>query len=160
MRPTSSEDQRRASQRASPRDDRCGDSTELESCSVPPTGGIALDSEALELLAELVAAKLDARQAARVGWVGAEDVATHLAVNVQWVYDHGYELGGIRLGDGTRQGRWRFKLDRIDERLEKSSSHTSESPTPSVVRRQRQRSLGAGVELLPVKGCGGGLRDS
>jgi hypothetical protein len=132
-----------------------------EPSSAPSPAGIALDSETLESLAELIAAKLDARLAARSGWVGAEVVASHLAVNVQWVYDHGYELGGIRLGDATRQGRWRFKLERIDELLEKSSGKSaSESPTPRVVRRQRRRPAGGGVELLPVKNGGGGVYDS
>ena len=82
-------------------------------------------------------------------------------MNVQWVYDHGYELGGIRLGDGTTQGRWRFKLERIDERLEKSGNPpVSRSPTLEVVRRKRQRSLGNGVELLPVRGRGRRHHDS
>jgi hypothetical protein len=164
------------SQRESARDDRGGRprsvavtahfsggtrSRRTEPSSAPPTGGIALDSETLEFLAELIAARLEARQAARSGWVGAEVVAAYLAVNVQWVYDHGYELGGIRLGDGTTQGRWRFKLERIDEQLEKSSANTaSESPTRRVVRRQRPRSPGVGVELLPVKNGGGGVHDS
>jgi len=132
-----------------------------ETSSAPPTDGIALEPETLEFLAELIAARLEARQAARSGWVGAEVAAAYLTVNVQWVYDHGYELGGIRLGDGTTQGRWRFKLERIDEQLEKSSAHTaSESPTPRVVRRRRPRSAGVGVELLPVKNGGGGVSDA
>src|SRR5438105_1051165 len=88
------------SQRESARDDRGGrprsipvtarlaDGTRsrtTEPSSVPPTDGIALGSETLEFLAELIAAKLEARQAARSGWVGAEVVAAYLTVNVQWV---------------------------------------------------------------------------
>lgn len=176
VRPTDAEHQSIPSQRESARDGRRGRPrrppvpTRLaggtrrrptEPSSAPPTAGIALESETLEFLAELIATKLDAREAARSGWVGAETVAAHLVVNVQWVYDHGYELGGIRLGDGTTQGRWRFKLERIDELLEKSSANSSrQSPKPSVVRRQRRRSAGIGVELLPVKSSGGVVHDS
>ena len=39
---------------------------------------IALDAEMVELLAELIAEKLEARGAARSGWVSADVVAAHL----------------------------------------------------------------------------------
>ena len=125
----------------------------------PASASTVLDPMSIDLLAELIAAKLEAHTAARLAWVGADVVAVHLGVNVQWVYDHGYELGGVRLGDGTTQGRWRFKLERVDELLERSVR--SSAPPASETRRQRaagrkvrgrRRALrGSGIELLPVR---------
>ena len=127
-----------------------------------PTGAVvALDVETVELLAERIAEKLEARTAARTGWVSADAVAVHLDVNVQWVYDHGYELGGVRLGDETTQGRWRFRLDRVDELLQASTRSSDEPPATQQLgsversRRRAQLGLAEGVDLLPVKGRSG-----
>jgi len=95
---------------------------------------LVLDAQAFEQLAELIAAKLDERERTRSSWVTADVVAAHLGVNLQWVYDHGHELGGIRLGAETKQGHWRFV--------------SSWSTTPSPARPPSPRAGGRG----PLKG--------
>ena len=121
--------------------------------------GIALDAATVELLAELVAAKLDECHTARAGWVTADIVAAHLAVEVSYIYEHAVELGAVRLGDGPR-ARLRFRLDVVDKALAGGAScpsgrESGDARSGTVARKSRRRrgsGLGTGVELLPIRG--------
>jgi hypothetical protein len=112
-----------------------------------------------EALAEAIAERLDERQRARAGWVTAAVVAEHLSVDVDWVYEHADELGGIRLGDGPKARR-RFRLATVDERLEATASCPrgrtlgGAATAGAEPRRRRRRSAdnGHSAPLLPVRG--------
>jgi hypothetical protein len=90
-----------------------------------------LDAGDIELIArrvaELIQDTVPARPARRAD---AATVADMLGVDREWVYAHSRELGATRLGG--RQGRLRFDLARVRERLESpewtgSSRHPPEA---------------------------------
>jgi hypothetical protein len=113
----------------------------------------------LEQLAELLASKLDERQAARQRWVDAGAVSVHLGVERSYVYEHADELRAARLGDGPR-ARLRFRLELVDEAVASGTvcppGRRSEIAASGAVepkpRRRRARRSGTCVELLPVRG--------
>jgi hypothetical protein len=113
---------------------------------------IRLDPEQLERLAELVAENLRQRS---TRLVTAREVAEHLSVDEGYVYEHAAELGVRRLGEGPK-ARLRFSLVEVDERLSACSvvrgSIVPESSAGAAIRRRRRRSLGTGVDLLPIRG--------
>jgi hypothetical protein len=88
--------------------------------------------------------------------VDASVLADFLGVSRAYVYEHGEQLGAIRLGAGPR-ARLRFDPDLALERLtacttgRESEVAASSMVEPTAPRRRRQR-LGSGVELLPVRG--------
>ena len=88
--------------------------------------------------------------------VDAATVAVALGVSRIFVYDHAYELGGRRLGNGPR-GRLRFDLDEARKGWtahsisKESEAQTPPAPAAKPARRRRRRS-GSGLELLPIRG--------
>jgi hypothetical protein len=88
--------------------------------------------------------------------VDAATVAVALGVSRVFVYDHAYELGGRRIGNGPR-GRLRFDLEEARKGWTGHSiKKESESPKPTVTTgspgRRRRRQSGSGLELLPIRG--------
>jgi hypothetical protein len=79
------------------------------------------------------------------GLLDAAQVAQQLGVSREWVYSHAEELGGQRIGSGSRP-RLRFDPTRIGQTV------TAEEPeTKPTKRRTRTRNR---VELLEVRGSG------
>jgi hypothetical protein len=119
---------------------------------------LMLDVRMVELLAELLADKLETRRLERSRWVSAEAVAAHLGVERDYVYAHAGELGVRRLGEGPRS-RLRFRLDLVDEAL-CPTGRESTKPKNGVAKRKRRRrrasEMGTGVPLLPVRAAAGG----
>ena len=114
--------------------------------------------------AKLVLDELDEReheQAQRPGRLTTtHEVAEHLGVDDEWVTTHGYELGGVRLGDGPKPP-WRFPpLHEVDELLRGASvcsaDRGSESGEPrsaaAVAPKSRGRVSGTRTSLLPIRG--------
>lgn len=61
------------------------------------------------------------------GLVDAATLAQALGVDRRWVYAHAKQLGGIRLGGP--QGRLRFDLARLGEKLDPASPYPAQRPT-------------------------------
>ncbi len=106
-------------------------------------------------IAERVAELLPA-QPARGGLVDAATLADVLGVSRDCVYAHAPELGGERIGSGSR-GRLRFDLDRAlatwTSRSESGRSREGKSAAQRrISRRARSPRMGSGVELLPIRG--------
>jgi hypothetical protein len=132
---------------------------------IGPAVEITLDSSTLEQLAELLAARLDARQLVRSRWVGADEVAAYLGVERGWVYENADRLRAIRLGEG-RKPRLRFRLDLVNEALEVVTT-CPEGREPSdtgagrvTPKRRRRRSAGSGTRALLLLIRGRGDRDA
>jgi hypothetical protein len=88
--------------------------------------------------------------------VDAATVARMLGVTRDCVYAHASELGARRIGDGTR-GRLRFDLDgAVSAWTARSTSKESQATqTPAAAdtsSRRRDRRLGSGTGLLPIRG--------
>jgi hypothetical protein len=87
--------------------------------------------------------------------VDASVVADHLGVTRGFVYEHAAELGGRRLGGGSRP-RLRFRLEDVEAALPCLGGRRSgEQATPTAKPKQRRRGttrLGTGVALLPIRG--------
>ena len=86
-------------------------------------------------------------------------VSVHLGVETSYVYGRAAELGACRLGSGPK-ARLRFSLEGVDRAVSCSAGRES-TPTESGVverraTRQRQRRLGTGVDLLPIRGRSSG----
>jgi len=78
-----------------------------------------------------------------------ERVAELLAVSEDFVREHAAELGGIRMGHGSRSPL-RFELARIEEWKER---HRLEAPAPARTRKPHRpglRPAPPGIELLPL----------
>jgi site-specific DNA-methyltransferase (adenine-specific) len=93
--------------------------------------------------------------------VDATEVAVYLGVHRSWVYENAARLGARRLGDGPR-ARLRFDLAEVDERLSclagRGSDEDAAPMNKPLARRERARSLGTAVELLPIRGLDGRRR--
>ena len=88
--------------------------------------------------------------------VDAATVAVALGVSRVFVYDHAYELGGRRIGNGPR-GRLRFDLEEARQGWTGHSiNKESQLPKPPTstgnARRRRRRRSGSDLELLPIRG--------
>lgn len=123
----------------------------------PPRARVELDAEALELLAELVASKIESRATARAGWVGADVVAGHLGVTPDYVYEHADELRAVRLGDGPR-GRLRFRLELVDQALAGATaseggrgSQAADARGNAAIERRWRPASAASAHSLPVR---------
>jgi hypothetical protein len=122
-------------------------------------GPPVIDVVTMEALADLIVEKLDERERSRQSWVTADVVASHLSVDIGYVYEHATELGAVRLGDGPK-ARLRFRLDLVDEAVGGTTAcpavRASNVPGSGTVeakrRRRRPRLSGTGVPLLPVSG--------
>jgi hypothetical protein len=85
----------------------------------------------------------------------ADEVATRLGVDRDYVYAHADELGAKRLGDGPR-ARLRFDPADLDRRLNpdqgRRGSETAPRPGATPVRRRRRSPVnGQKPPLLPVR---------
>lgn len=117
-----------------------------------------MTGQELELLADLVASRLEERLAPD-RLLDAAEVAGRLGVDRSYVYDHAAELGGRRLGDGPK-ARLRFvwadvveALPCIGGRGSSGSVALGELATmrPATTRRRaRSGRSGTGVRLLPI----------
>jgi len=89
--------------------------------------------------------------------VDARELAAKLNVSRDTIYEHARELGGERIGNGTR-GRLRFDLDRALEAWTSRSisreSQPSQTPVATAPSGHRKRGrLGTSRELLPIRGA-------
>ncbi len=115
---------------------------------------IELAPEQLELLADLIADRLAARQAGEL--IDAAELARRLGWSRDRVYANAGQLGAVRLGEGDRPRlafRWPNVLEGLTSSSGKVRSPASESTMAVGVAtgRPRQR-LGTSVSLLPVGG--------
>lgn len=104
----------------------------------------------IEAIAERVVEMLREGEAPlpRDGLVDADQVAAHLGVEREWVYDHKHELGAHRIGDGTR-GPLRFDAAVVHAYVRARRLERDAAPAPR--RRPGPRRQRAGdVVLLPV----------
>jgi hypothetical protein len=89
-----------------------------------------------------------------VDLVDAATVATALSVSRDWVYAHAAELGGRRIGQGSR-GRLRFDLGYVLDtwQASKLTSPRAAIQHPRKPRTQRAKSTTAmsDSELLPIR---------
>jgi hypothetical protein len=107
-------------------------------------------------VAERVVRLLGSRQPTE-GLVDASVVAARLGVSRDWVYAHAAELGGRRIGEGSR-GRLRFDLDQVlhawrsDSKSEQAQANAPTPLRPAVARAGSVRAKRE-PELLPVRGA-------
>jgi hypothetical protein len=85
----------------------------------------------------------------------AKDIASRCGVKAAWVREHAAELGGVRIGSGTKP-RHRFSAAIATERITAMGSHDIGAPPADLTekpskRTPRRRSESA-VPLLPIKG--------
>ena len=113
------------------------------------------DPETVELLADALADRLDARALAREGWVIPQVVAEHLGVEVSYVYQHAWKLGAVRLGDGPK-ARLRFRLREVDAALTcvpgRGTGEAESGAVEPKAPRRRRRPMGTSPPLLPIHG--------
>jgi hypothetical protein len=84
----------------------------------------------------------------------AEDIAQRCGVKAAWVREHAPELGGVRIGSGTKP-RHRFSIAIATERIAAMRSDIGARPAkPTRKERQRppHRAPESEVPLLPIKG--------
>lgn len=115
---------------------------------------VTLDPETIRELAAAIATTLNVPMVPSIGWVTAEVVAEHLAVDINYVYEHASALGARRLGDGPK-ARLRFRLDAVDSALCLTDRNSSDGEIGRVEPRSRRRRtsrLGTEVQLLPIRG--------
>jgi hypothetical protein len=86
--------------------------------------------------------------------VDAATVAEALSVSRDWVYAHAAELGGRRIGQGSR-GRLRFDLDYVLDASRSSESTgprgQSQRPRRSATQRAKRIPAPSEGELLPIR---------
>jgi hypothetical protein len=117
------------------------------SATVGPTA--TLTDEQIERIAERIANLL--REPMRPRLVDATALARELGVSRDFVYAHATELGGARIGHGSR-GRLRFDRERALAAWSGRACHRTKSrlrPACSSVRRRRRQGHDPG--LLPVR---------
>jgi hypothetical protein len=127
-----------------------GDAADARASALAPRELLLADA-----IAERVVAALTI-EPARAPMVDAAAVASALGVTRDFVYTHARELGGERIGGGTR-GRLRFDLDRALASVTScSTSKESQAPQTPVATggspRRHHRRLGSSPELLPIRG--------
>jgi hypothetical protein len=107
-----------------------------------------------DAVAERVAHLLGSHQPT-AGLVDASAVAARLGVSRDWVYAHADEMGGRRIGEGSR-GRLRFDLDQVlhawrsDTKSEEAQANKPAPLSPAVARAASIRTK-RDPELLPVR---------
>jgi hypothetical protein len=110
------------------------------------------DLALVDAVAERVLELLGERDA-RARLVSAGELAKLLGRSREWVYDHAEDLGGRRIGDGSRPRLW-FDVDRaLSGRRTSEGSPMPESPAaPGASRSRRRRAMGSEAPLLPIGG--------
>jgi hypothetical protein len=118
---------------------------------------VRLDPETVMALAAEIADRLETRRVEPEPWVAAGVVAAHLSTTTDYIYKHAAELGGVKLGEGSK-GRLRFKLSTVDAALSRlGGGGSAEAPERTAKRkppRRRRRPLGTTGDLLPIRGGG------
>jgi hypothetical protein len=105
------------------------------------TPACKLSPEDVEVVARRVAEATEA--AGHSGFMRAAELAEHLNVSREWVYDHALALGGIRLGTGPR-APWIFDVGQARRALMRLAERPVEAP------RQASRAQRRSGNLLPV----------
>lgn len=131
---------------------------------------LPLAAHHIEAIAQRVAELLDERRLASAMapdpameevLLDAAALARLLGVSRGFVYDHAQELGGRRLGEGSKP-RLRFDVDRAREWLTARSATvgSEDRDRAPVARSSRRRSgrSGTGTSLLPIHSSGGARR--
>jgi hypothetical protein len=110
------------------------------------------DLALVDAVAERVLELLGERDA-RSRLVSAGELAKLLGRSREWVYDHAEDLGGRRIGDGSRPRLW-FDVDRaLSARPTSEGSPPPDPPVPAgEPRRRRRRGPGSEAPLLSVGG--------
>ena len=120
------------------------------SATVGPTA--TLTDEQIERIAERVTNLL--REPIRPRLVDATALATELGVSRDFVYAHATELGGARIGHGSR-GRLRFDRERALAAWSGRTCHvehrTKSRPRSACSSVRRRRRHGHYTGLLPVR---------
>jgi hypothetical protein len=82
--------------------------------------------------------------------LGPSQIAKRLGLSPQWCREHHEELGGTRVGNGSRP-RYFFDLERAQERLADRAAREEpdQEAAPEPVRRRRRARNGP--QMLPVK---------
>jgi hypothetical protein len=119
---------------------------------------VRLDDASIEALARRVVELLRSEDVGRERrdhddqrLLDPSEVARRFGVSRAYVYEHGTELGAIRLGHGPRP-RLRFDPALVSERLAASSSAAKPEPRRGKTRRHQSRIHGRDRELLPIRG--------
>jgi hypothetical protein len=115
------------------------------------------NSSDLEVLADLLTERiLDRLKGACNGevpvpsFISPAELAGRLGKSRAWVYEHSADLGAIRLGDGSRP-RLAFRLDEVEERLQRIGSRGVRVPEDDPVRSPSPRAAPVAAEaLLPI----------
>jgi len=111
---------------------------------------VQLDPDDIEQLADAIAERLAQRlrEQPPTRFVDAATVARVLGVKRNWVYEHARELGAVRLGGA--QGRLRFDLHEIEERLARLPADAEPTAAkPPAPKRPPARAGKRPVPLLP-----------
>lgn len=104
--------------------------------SGPRVQCVAAGNDVVEAIADAIIRKLPGLASAPTfGLMNARELASHLGVSVDYVYDHAEELGAMPLGDGPR-ARKKFDLDRARRALERRQRRPPEGRVAS--RRGRR----------------------
>jgi predicted DNA-binding transcriptional regulator AlpA len=110
-----------------------------------------LDPDDIEQLADAVADRVAQRlrEQPPTRFVDAAALARVLGVKRSWVYEHAGELGAVRLGGP--QGRLRFDLATVDERLARQPMDATPGTARRAPRRPRPRAGKQPAPLLPYR---------
>jgi hypothetical protein len=111
-----------------------------EPVTLAPAAVEAVARRVVELLADEHATPPTARL------LDAVELADLLGVARSWVYDHGAELGAIRIGDGDRP---RLRFDPAVAIAAWQTRDPEPEPQPRAPRRRAHR---AATPLLPIRG--------
>jgi hypothetical protein len=110
---------------------------------------VVIAAQSVEAIASRVVALLHAlNQHGSREWVDARELARLLGLSRNTVYAKADELGGIRLGTGTR-ARLRFDVGEATEALRSRERPASRTSRKLGGRRQGRSS---GIDLLPIRG--------
>jgi hypothetical protein len=108
----------------------------------------------VESLVDLIAGRLRDIMQGPVELLDSAQLARRLGCSRQFVYDHAFELGGVKLGS-----RWAFewpaawqRVSEKDRSLSERSEHPETPVTTGQSRRRCKRPAGTQIPLLPVKG--------
>jgi hypothetical protein len=99
-----------------------------------------------DLVANRVAEQLSPGARSAGGLVDAKTLAQLLGVSRDFVYERAAELGGVKLGTGSR-APWRFNVDRA-----RAALTSSERPAPARRRRVRRTTTTNGTPLMAYEG--------
>lgn len=110
-----------------------------------------LDPDDIEQLAEAVANRVAQRlrEQPPTRFVDAAALARMLGVKRSWVYQHARELGAVRLGGP--QGRLRFDLVTLDERLSRLPGDAAPAAARRAPRRRLPRAGQQPAPLIPYR---------